>query len=319
MISTRFENKKSVNLLIIFFALFAGFCLYDFFIFEDAWNPSNLLTRAGSFLVLFVSVFFLNIIVQWNELTENNSYSIFFFGFFSTIFPNVYNDFSLCLSNLLVIIAIWRIMTLKTEENIPQKIFDASFLIVCAGLLHIWAFIFLLNIWISLLFYGSKKRKYWLIPFSAIFCIVILFSAGLLLLNIPFNLPEINKLWSADYKKMMYLPTFVSLVITSIMLLVSIIVYFFKSYYHRGSSQVIIQFLFVGLAVVFLSKEIIFIFAPLSILFALYTENIERAWIKETILWIFLIIPLAILLLHFISKSQIAGISQTWNNISFFI
>lgn len=319
MISNRFEDKKSVNLLIIFFALFAGFCLYDFFIFEDIWNPSNLLMRTGSFLILFVSIFFLNVIGQWNELTENNAYSIFFFSFFTTIFPDVYNHFSLCLCNLLVIMAIWRIMTLKTEENIPQKIFDASFLIVCAGLLHIWAFIFLLNIWISLLFYGSKKRKYWLIPFSAIFCIGILLSTGLLLLNTPFNLPEINKLWSPDYKKMMHLPTLIALVITSIMLFVSIIVYFFKSYYHRGSSQVIIQFLLVGLVVVFLSKEIIFIFAPLSVLFALYIENIGRTWIKESILWLFLIIPLVILLLHFVSKSQIACISQTWNNISFLI
>lgn len=309
MISNQFENKKSVSLLIIFFALFAGFFLYDVFIFEDSWNPSNLLLRVSAFLALFVSVFFLNVIDQWNELTENNSYSIFFFGFFSTIFPDVYNNFFLCLSNLLIVIAIWRVMTLKTEENIPQKIFDASFLIICAGLLHTWAFIFLLNVWISLLFYGSKKRKYWLIPFVALFCIGILFSTGLILLNIPFNLPEINKLWSHDYNKIIFLPNLVPLVITAIMLLVSIVVYFFKSYYHRGSSQVIIQFLLVGLVVVFFSNQIIFIFAPLSILFALYIENIERNWLKETILWIFLTIPLAILLLHFISKGQIASIS----------
>lgn len=308
-ISSQFENKKSVTLLIIFIALFAGFCLYDFFIFEDAWNPSNLLTRAGAFAALFASIFFLNIIDQWNELTENNSYSIFFFSFFTTIFPDVYNDISVTVSNLLIVIAIWRIMTLKTEENIPQKIFDASFLIICAGLFHIWAFVFLANVWISLLFYGSKKRKYWLIPLSALFCIGVLFSAGLILLGIPFKLPEISNLINADHQQIMYLPNLVALVIVAIMFLVSVTVYFFKSYYHRGSSQIIIQFLFVGLAVIFFSKEVLFVFAPLSILFALYIENIGRFWLKETILWLFLTIPLAILLLHFISKSQITGIS----------
>lgn len=308
-ISSQFENKKSVTLLIIFFALFAGFCLYDFFIFEDAWNPSNLLTRTGSFVALFASIFFLNIIDQWNELTENNSYSIFFFSFFTTIFPDVYNDISISISNLLIVIAIWRIMTLKTEENIPQKIFDASFLIICAGLLHIWAFVFLANVWISLLFYGSKKRKYWLIPLSALFCIGVLFSAGLILLGIPFKLPEISNLINADYQQIMYLPNLVALVIVAIMFLVSVTVYFFKSYYHRGSSQIIIQFLFVGLVAIFFSKEVLFVFAPLSILFALYIENIGRFWLKETILWLFLTIPLAVLLLHFISKSQITSIS----------
>lgn len=86
------------------------------------------------------------------------------------------------------------------------------------------------------------------------------------------------------------------------MFLVSLVVYLFKSRYHSGSSQVIIQFLLVGLIAVFFSKEPIFIFAQLSILFALYIEKIDRFWLKETILWLFLAIPPTILLLHFIAK-----------------
>lgn len=309
MISNRFENTKPINLVLIFAALLFGLFLYEFFIFEDDWNSNQALTRLGTSLVLLVSMIFLRTIDRWNELTENNSYSIFFFGIFSIIFPNIYQNIALVVSNLLIIFTIWRIMTLRTEENVPQKIFDASFLTICAGLCNVWAFLFLLNVWISLFYYGSQKRKYWLIPFLAIFCIGILYSAGLILFNIPFKLPSFDNFWVLDYQQLLHLPTFVALIITGLMFLVSLVVYFFKSKYHSGSSQVIIQFLLVGLGVVFFSKEPIFIFAQLSILFALYIEKIEKKWLKETILWIFLAIPPTILLLHFIAKSQITSIT----------
>ncbi|MDO4228852.1 MAG: DUF6427 family protein [Capnocytophaga sp.] len=302
MISRRFENTKTINLFFIFTALLFGLFLYELFIFEDSWNVNHTLIRVGTSVVLLISMIFLNTIDRWNELTENNSYSIFFFGIFSIIFPHIYNNIALVTSNLLIIIATWRIMTLRTEENIPQKIFDASFLIICAGLFTVWAFIFLLNVWISLLYYGSKKRKYWLIPFVAIFCVGVLFSIILIVTKIPYQLP-IDNLWQLDYQQMLFLPTRISLIIMAIMFIVSLIVYLFKSTYHSGSSQVIIQFLLVGLIVVFFSKEVIFVFAPLSILFALYIEKIEKFWLKETILWIFLAIPPSILLLHFIAKS----------------
>lgn len=302
MISNRFENTKSINLVYIFLALLFGLFLYEDFIFEHSWDLNNTYKRIGVSVVLLISMIFLNTIDRWNELTENNSYSIFFFGIFSIIFPSIFNNIALASSNLLVIIAIWRTMTLRTEENVPQKIFDASFLIICAGLLNVWAFVFLLNVWMSLLFYGSKKRKYWLIPLLAIFCVTTLFSAGLILFKAPFQLPAIENLWRFDYQEMMYLPTLVSLIITAVMFLVSLVVYLFKSRYHSGSSQVIIQFLLVGLIAVFFSKEPIFIFAQLSILFALYIEKIDRFWLKETILWLFLAIPPTILLLHFVAK-----------------
>ena len=303
MISNRFENTKHSNLLLTFTALVFGLFLYEFFIFDNYWDLNHTLTHTGSCLILLVSMIFLNIIDRWNELTENNSYSIFFFAIFAIIFSYIYDNIAVVASNLLIIIAIWRIMTLRTEENVPQKIFDASFFIVCAGLFNFWTFIFLVNVWISLLFYGSKKRKYWLIPFLALFCVGVLFSTAIVILNTGVALPSFTRLDDSYFENMLFFPNLVSLIITGVMLLISIVVYFFKSRYHNGSSQVIIQFLLVGLVVVFFSRETIFIFAPLSILFALYVEKIEKFWLKETILWLFLTIPLAVLLLHFVSQT----------------
>lgn len=297
MISPRLENTKPINLILIFSALILGLLLYDIFIFDANWDISLVFSRIGNAFLLLVSLVVLSSIDRWNELTQDNSYAIFFFAVFCVVFPNSYQNSNILMANLLIITAFWRILSLHTEEDVPQKIFDASFLIACAGLLNVWAFIFLLNTWISLLYYGSKKRKYWLIPFVAIFCIGVLLSTFLILFKIPFSLQlfsfEINR------NQLTILPNFVGLCITAVMLLVSVVVYLFKQKYHSGSSQTIIQFLLVGLAVVFFSSEPIFIFAQLSILFALYVEKIEKIKLKEGILWFFLSIPILILALHF--------------------
>lgn len=303
MISNRFENTKPANLLLVFLAVVFGYCLYEFFVFQNSWDWKQVLQAIGSWLLLLGSMIFLNIIDRWNELTQNNSYSLLFFGVFTILFPDVYNNLAILGANLLIIIAMWRIIALRTEENVSQKIFDASLFIICASLLNTWALFFLLNVWISLLFYGSKKRKYWLIPFFAVFSVAVLFSTVLVLTGFSYAFPTLEELKRFDYERFTQAPILFSLVVVGLMLLVSLAVYIFKTKYHSGSSQVVIQFLLVGTVAVFFSKEPIYIFAQQSILFALYVEQVQKKWLKETILWVLLTIPIAVLLLHFISKS----------------
>ena len=304
MISKRLENTKPINLIIAILALLVGYLLYEFLIFNRVWGIFHFFEVILTAFVLLLSMYFLNIIVRWNELTETqNSYAIFFFAIFLMLFPKIFKNTYLVLSNLLIIVATWRVLTLKTGKNVPQKIFDASFLILCAGLLNVWALWFLLNIWISLLFYGSKKKKYWFIPLLAVFCVSILTTTVLLVLGKSLPFSYFNFLPKYDDAQPFSFPMLVSIVITAIMFTTSLVVYFFKAKYHSASSQVIIQFLVVGLATVFFSQEAIFIFAPLSILFALYVEKIERIWLKESVLCTFLALPLVLLLLHYVTQN----------------
>ncbi|WP_212896103.1 DUF6427 family protein [Capnocytophaga canis] len=303
MISNRFEDRKPANLLAVILAVIFGQLLYEFFIFDTIWNVWHVFRIIGVASLLYVTLYFLNKIDRWNELTQGNSYSLLFFGVFVILFPTAYTNLLILASNLLITIAIWRMLSLKNERNIPQKIFDVSFLILCAGLFNVYALFFLLNVWISLLLYRSKKKKYWLIPFFAIFCVGILSSAMFLVLDLTFTVPSIGDLWDFSYQKALHPPMLFSLILMGFILITSLLVYFFKNKYHSGSSQLIVQILSVGLIVTFFSKEPVFIFTPLSILFALYVEKITKKWLKETVLWSLLTIPLVVLLLHFISES----------------
>ncbi|ATA72569.1 hypothetical protein CGC49_04210 [Capnocytophaga sp. H4358] len=303
MISNRFENRKPANLLAVILAVIFGQLLYEFFIFDTIWKVWHVFRIIGVASLLYVTLYFLNKIDRWNELTQGNSYSLLFFGVFVILFPTAYTNLLILASNLLITIAIWRMLSLKNERNIPQKIFDVSFLILCAGLFNVYALFFLLNVWISLLLYRSKKKKYWLIPFFAIFCVGILSSVMFLVLDLTFTVPSTGDLWDFSYQKALHPPMLFSLILMGFILITSLLVYFFKNKYHSGSSQLIVQILSVGLIVTFFSKEPVFIFTPLSILFALYVEKITKKWLKETVLWSLLTIPLVVLLLHFISES----------------
>ncbi|WP_278590920.1 hypothetical protein [Capnocytophaga ochracea] len=310
MLSVRFENTKPITFIIVLLALLIGDGLFQFKILQlPLSDVSHLTVLMSTFVLFFLSLLLLHQIDRWNELTDTkNCYSIAFFSIFVVLFPTLFDKVKLVGANLLIIVALWRVLTLKTGEGIPQKLFDTSLLIICAGLLHPWALIFLLNIWISLLFYGAEKRRYWFIPLLAIITVSILLGAILLILQEPFPIDDFTNLITSDINNLLNfsshsIATTIAVCSLALLLLVALAVYYFRSVYHSISSLVVIQFLWIGLIVVFLSKEVIYTFAPIAILFALYVEKIRVWWLKEIVLWSLLSMPGIGLLLHFITKS----------------
>lgn len=310
MLSVRFENTKPITFIIVLLALLIGDGLFQFKILQlPLSDVSHLTVLMSTFVLLFLSLLLLHRIDRWNELTDTkNCYSIAFFSIFVVLFPTLFDKVKLVGANLLIIVALWRVLTLKTGDGIPQKLFDTSLLIICAGLLHPWALIFLLNVWISLLFYGAEKRRYWFIPLLAIITVSILLGAILLILQEPFPIDDFTNLITSDINNLLNfsshsIATTIAVCSLALLLLVALAVYYFRSVYHSISSLVVIQFLWIGLIVVFLSKEVIYTFAPIAILFALYVEKIRVWWLKETVLWSLLSLPGIGLLLHFITKS----------------
>ena len=310
MLSVRFENTKPITFIIVLLALLIGDGLFQFKILQlPLSDVSHLTVLMSTFVLLFLSLLLLHQIDRWNELTDTkNCYSIAFFSIFVVLFPTLFDKVKLVGANLLIIVALWRVLTLKTGEGIPHKLFDTSLLIICAGLLHPWALIFLLNVWISLLFYGAEKRRYWFIPLLAIITVSILLGAILLILQEPFPIDDFTNLITSDINNLLNfsshsIATTIAVCSLALLLLVALAVYYFRSVYHSISSLVVIQFLWIGLIVVFLSKEVIYTFAPIAILFALYVEKIRVWWLKEIVLWSLLSMPGIGLLLHFITKS----------------
>ncbi|ATA77326.1 DUF6427 family protein [Capnocytophaga canimorsus] len=304
MISGIFQNTKPANILLVFILSILGYLTYGIFIFEQPLTLFYTFNALGELLLIFIGLIFIQSIILKNDLTQGSSYPIVFFGVFISLFPQTFQNLPLMASNTLIIISLWRIMTLRTGKKIAQKIFDASFLIACAALFYPWAILFLITVWFSLLFYGSKKGKYWFIPFVALFSVIVISLMISLLLGITEKLPNIYS-WqiNLNYETFLSLEKIVPLAFMTLLLLISIFFFFSKKSANISTNiKYIAEFLFIGLFIVFLSKEIIFIYIPLAILLGLYVEQIQRNWLKETILYTILLSPLVVLVLHFITK-----------------
>lgn len=304
MISGIFENTKPANILLVFILSILGYLTYGIFIFEQPLTLFYTFNALGELLLIFIGLIFIQSIILKNDLTQGSSYPIVFFGVFISLFPQTFQNLPLMASNTLIIIYLWRIMTLRTGKKIAQKIFDASFLIACAALFYPWAILFLITVWFSLLFYGSKKGKYWFIPLVALFSVIVISLMISLLLGITEKLPNIYS-WqiNLNYETFLSLEIIVPLAFMTLLLLISIFFFFSKKSANISTNiKYIAEFLFIGLFIVFLSKEIIFIYIPLAILLGLYVEQIQRNWLKETILYTILLSPLVVLVLHFITK-----------------
>lgn len=304
MISGIFENTKPANILLVFILSILGYLTYGIFIFEQPLTLFYTFNALGELLLIFIGLIFIQSIILKNDLTQGSSYPIVFFGVFISLFPQTFQNLPLIASNTLIIISLWRIMTLRTGKKIAQKIFDASFLIACLALFYPWAILFLITVWFSLLFYGSKKGKYWFIPLVALFSVIVISLMISLLLGITEKLPNIYS-WqiNLNYETFLSLEKIVPLAFMTLLLLISIFFFFSKKSANISTNiKYIAEFLFIGLFIVFLSKEIIFIYIPLAILLGLYVEQIQRNWLKETILYTILLSPLVVLVLHFITK-----------------
>jgi len=175
MITSIFKKSTPIN-----YSLIAILMTLLFFVFQFNSNLgvhifSDILKKAGLLCVLFASLFLSNFIVKKNGLTRNSSYTALFFFLLLLFFPKIMNNSNLLLSNFFIILSLRRLISLQTLKSPKEKIFDASIWIFVASLFHFWAIIFLILVYISIIFHVSRDYRNWLIPFVALFVIVIIF------------------------------------------------------------------------------------------------------------------------------------------------
>lgn len=177
MIASIFEKTRPLNYLIIGILLL-GFFLGYFF----AHNLfDNLVPSLGYFTLYFgltvASAGLLNFIILKNNLTKNNNFAELLFLFFVLFFPEIFKSGNVLIANFFALLALRRLMSLRSMKNTKEKLFDASFWIFIATLFHFWAICFIVLVFISVLLDFSRDYKNWLIPFIAFFVVGILLIA----------------------------------------------------------------------------------------------------------------------------------------------
>ena len=306
MIASVFSKTRPINYLILGIISLFLYTLYQFK--ETSWTNDGwiIVQKIGLFLIMFASYFLLNFLTLKNNLTKSNNYAILLFSIFLFLFPLIIKTPNVVIANFLLLLALRRLISLQNLKNTKEKIFDASFWIFIATLFHFWCISFIILVFISIIFHVSGNYKNWIIPFLALFAVAIL--SVLLDLILDNNLlldiyNQINISFKFSYFENIY-QNIALAVFSSVALL------FFstqitevqnKPLNQQSTYKKILFAFLLGVLIYILSNHknnsyLIFSLAPLSILGANFIEKIKTNWMKETTLYLLVIISITLFL-----------------------
>ena len=307
MIASIFDKSKPINFVIVIIITFLAFLYANIKEVHEPFSIVLLLEGIARFLMSVFSIFLLNFIVVKNKLLNQSSYHILLFSLFFALLPKTLVSANFLMSNIFVLLALRRLISLRTQKNTKKKLFDASLWIGIAFVFYFWSILFFVLIFIALFLYSDNKIKDWIISFTGI--------AVVLLLSITYNLvvydslepfvnhiPKFNFNWS-NYNSIK--------LIVSITIILSFSIWSTAFYIlgiksklkiFKPPHKIIVATIVIALAVIVFSNtktsgEFIFIFAPLAIITSNYIESITEKWFKSVFLATIVLAPLVVLFL----------------------
>lgn len=306
MISGIFGKTKPITYLIFFVFLFGFYWFVHLVMFQKSYGLDQLLGHSVILACLMASIFLVNFISGRNKITGSHSLAMLFYTLLIVVFPEVLLDSNAILCNLFLLLAIRRLLSLRSLKDVKLKIFDASFWIMIASLFYDWAIVFLLLVFLAIYFYQPKNIRNWLIPFVAFFAITIIAMAVLLLMKDPYYLLNhynfnltVDTSYFKDYWVGAYLVIYILVVSLS-----GILGYVRLGTLGLGkllSIRLVLYMFILGLLLFLLkssseSHPILITFFPAVVFIATYIETIEKERSKELVLLSLIILPFIVLL-----------------------
>jgi hypothetical protein len=309
MISSIFGKTKPFNYVILLTFLFVFYGVAVFLLFSIPYQQDILFEQIFSLAALLFLIFLINFVVKRNKITETNSFAILFFTLLIVLFPEVLLDNNGILCTFFLLLAIRKLLSIKSLKKIKLKIFDASIWIVVSSLFYDWALLYMLLVFITIYLYQPKNIRNWLIPFIGFLTVAFVSYGVLTLLNkqdfivnhyvFSINITSDFILeWKNSLKLLLY-------ILASLILFILTFLKLSKSGQVRiNTMRLIAIFFFMGLIITLLESfnevtPILITFFPTSVFLTIYIENMKRSKLKEAVLILTVIIPFIVLFIRF--------------------
>lgn len=302
MLASIFNKTRPINYVLI--GAFISITFFFYVINNEKISITwvNVFSQLTYLMLILASGVLVNFIALKNELTKNNTFAPFLFFVFILFFPSILNNTNILISNFLLLLALRRLISMKSMQHTKEKIFDASFWIFLSALFHFWSIFYIGLVFISIILHVSRDFTNWLIPFIALLAVTILFFICNSFFDNTLLEMILNKTYiSFDFSYFENIYQNIALaVFTPIALLffVNLILTLNNKMISRQSSFKKILFSFVlGVGIFILSANknnsyLAFCLAPLAILGANLIEGLKTNWIKETTVYLLLFLGL---------------------------
>src|SRR5690606_32014183 len=294
MLTNLFSKSRPIGYVAIGLLLLLTYFIHLISDLKWLQSPAVIIEKSFLFVVVAFSVLLIQFITVKNYLAVNNLYSLFLCACFLILFPTFYDDSQLILANLLVLLALRRIISLQTLNGPQIKIFDASLWIFVATLFESWTILYFLMIYLAVIWYVNQDYRNWIIPFIALLTVTILFYTYSLFYNI-----DLVEFWTDKYDvgfKFSYFENIYQNLALSFFASIAVLftVYQLTNLKSIATNQVtlyknIVLCFLIGVVIYVISPEksnglLVFTFFPLSIIGGNFIAQTPNKWVKEAIL-----------------------------------
>lgn len=183
MLTSFFSKSKPFIFLIVGAFMALHYLFANFFGADAPLTSLYFLKKTGFLLVYLFLMILVDFIVKRNQVTKRNSFTIVLFAVFTVSFLNILKDGDILVSGLFILLALRRIISLKSGLATKMKIFDASLWICVAALFSEWSLLFLIVVFFAIMFHAANDYRNWIVPSLAILCVYILNTCFQLLVH----------------------------------------------------------------------------------------------------------------------------------------
>jgi len=303
MISSFFGKTKPIGHIVLTIALFLLYFTNAFWAPEGLDLREDLPVEAMSFAMLLLALVLINLTVKSEKLTEANTYAMLFFVLLCAIFPENLTHKNALLTNVFILMALWRLLSIKSVKLVKQKIFDASLLVAVASLFYDWALAFILLVFRVINIYDRKNFKNWLVPLVGVATVLVL---SFTFLKINGNLAFFGEHYrfSTGILQAQSLQEVVStkaLVYIVFVLLVALVLYL--RWRRQGSGKllqlrIVLMAFLLGVGITLFTPvdapPLMITYFPAAVLMANYFEGIKKPRLQDLILLAAIVFSLAV-------------------------
>ena len=290
MITRFFSTSKPIHLVLVSVFILGLFITVRFEYYSDGITIFEVFKELGLYSLLMLSIVVFSFFVTKNNLTKNNNFKLLIFSLFLACIPETMLHGKMIISNVFILFALRRVLSLRSNLKIKKKLFDAAFWITIASLFYFWSILFFILIIVAIVLHGIHQLKNLIIPFTG------LLTVFLMIISYNLMVPSFDAInWfqidavSFDFSNYL-LSQVISITLLTILGIYSMVFYVRKigdkSSDFKSSFLLILFSLFIGLALVVIAplkntSELLFLFAPLSIIITNHIEALQNKWIAE--------------------------------------
>lgn len=285
MITSIFKRSKPINFVILVILLIIGSILFWYTKEQVALTSSFIIKQLLLLGVVILSSFTVDFIVKKNQLSKQNNYTILLYVLLFLLLRNSFESGAVIVSNFFILLALRRIISLKSNIDISKKLFDAAVWITVAVCFYPWAIAFYGVLYLGIVFYASKNHRNWLIPIVGTLTVAMIAYTSQVLINNTF-------LSLDDLKPIIQFPEFSKSIGT--LLILSVIMFFSTLSFFRtlNKKKLVVKRSYIVIFITFLVTVILFAFNrsnaiyllfPASIIITNFYQEIKSKLIKELV------------------------------------